>query len=84
MTSFNGIYLSKKESQGRCEKLQFNAEVEPFTAKEGDNNYHTLHLHLPIGTLPPCRGNARGMACEEKVLEGCTFMEKWFEILLLF
>lgn len=73
MTSFSGIYLSKKESQGRCEKLQFNTEVEPSTAKEGGKNYHTMHLHLPIETLSQCRGSTWSMACEEKVLEECAF-----------
>lgn len=67
--------FSKKRNhrEGRCKKLQFSTEIEPPTAKESGNNYHTRHLPLPTGTLPQCRGDTRSRTCEKKVLEECTF-----------
>lgn len=33
------VFIYQKRNQGRCEKLQFNTEVEASTAKEGGDNY---------------------------------------------
>lgn len=77
MTSFNCNDLTQRnhrEESVRSSSLTVTAlGVEPSTTKEGGNNYHTVHLHLPTAARSLCQGNRRCMACKERGLEGHTF-----------